>query len=113
MRAKQTDGSWAQPDATLEERSDGTVGPKASVAKISFSGGGSGADLVKLSLDGRSLTVGWPGMLPKPTLDGDSAVYADVLPGVDLRMTATTEGYREVLVVTSASAASNPELSGR
>ncbi|MFJ9564974.1 LamG-like jellyroll fold domain-containing protein [Streptomyces fuscichromogenes] len=110
VRARQADGSWTQPDATLAMRSDGTVGPKASVAKISFSGGGSGADLVKLSLDGRSLTVGWPGTLPKPTLDGDSAVYGDVLPGVDLRMTATTEGYREVLVVTSASAASNPEL---
>ncbi|MER5450555.1 LamG domain-containing protein [Streptomyces sp. NPDC002764] len=110
VRVHKADGSWTQPDAALEARSDGTVGPKASVAKISFSGGGSGADLVKLSLDGRSLTVGWPGTLPKPTLDGDSAVYADVLPGVDLRMTATTEGYREVLVVTSASAASNPDL---
>ncbi|WP_308117049.1 hypothetical protein [Streptomyces guryensis] len=110
VRVQKADGSWTQPDTTLEARSDGTVGPKASVAKISFSGGGSGADLVKLSLDGRSLTVGWPGTLPKPTLDGDSAVYADVLPGVDLRMTATSEGYREVLIVTSASAASNPEL---
>ncbi|MEU9381262.1 LamG domain-containing protein [Streptomyces sp. NPDC048279] len=110
VRTHQADGSWAQPDATLEERSDGSVGPKASVAKVSFSSGGSGSDLVKLSLGGRSLTVGWPGTLPKPTLDGDSAVYGDVLPGVDLRMTATTEGYREVLVVTSASAASNPEL---
>ncbi|WP_405856961.1 LamG domain-containing protein [Streptomyces sp. NBC_01515] len=110
VRTRQADGSWVQPDATLEKRSDGTVGPKASVAKISFSGGGDGADLVKLSLNGRSLSVGWPGTLPKPTLDGDSAVYAGVLPGVDLRMTATTEGYREVLVVTSASAAANPEL---
>jgi hypothetical protein len=110
VRVKQADGSWAQPDATLEARSDGTVGPKASVAKISFSGGGNGADLVKLSLGGRSLTVGWPGTLPKPALDGDSAVYANVMPGVDLRMTATAEGYREVLVVTSASAASNPAL---
>ncbi|MDH6521835.1 hypothetical protein M2159_008128 [Streptomyces sp. SAI-090] len=110
VRVKQADGSWAQPDATLEERSDGSVGPKAAVAEMSFSGGGSGADLVKLSLNGRSLTVGWPGTLPKPTLDGDSAVYADVLPGVDLRMTATTEGYREVLVVNSASAGANPDL---
>ncbi|OIJ64573.1 LamG domain protein jellyroll fold domain protein [Streptomyces mangrovisoli] len=110
VRAKQADGSWAKPDATLEVRSDGSVGPKASVAEITFSGGGDGSDLVKLSQDGRSLTVGWPGTLPKPTLDGDAAVYADVLPGVDLRMTATTEGYREVLVVNSASAAANPEL---
>lgn len=110
VRVRAADGTWADPDATLRVRADGTVGPKASVAGVSFSGGGDGADLVKLSLDGRSMTVGWPGVLPKPTLDGDSAVYADVLPGVDLRMTATTEGYREVLIVTSASAAANPGL---
>ena len=35
-------------------------------------------------------------------------MYAEVLPGVDLRLTATTEGYREVLVVKSAEAAANP-----
>ncbi|MFJ9729320.1 LamG domain-containing protein [Streptomyces sp. NPDC101209] len=110
VRVKQSDGSWIKPDPTLEVRSDGSVGPKASVAGITFSGGGDGADLVKLSHGGRSLTVGWPGTLPKPSLDGDAAVYADVLPGVDLRMTATTEGYREVLVVNSASAAANPAL---
>ncbi|MFE9882717.1 LamG-like jellyroll fold domain-containing protein [Streptomyces sp. NPDC005784] len=110
VRVKRADGSWTEPDATLQVRSDGTVGPKASVAGISFSGGGDGSDLVKLSLAGRSLKVGWPAKLPKPSLDGDAAVYADVLPGVDLRMTATAEGYREVLVVNSASAAANPEL---
>ncbi|MCX4855674.1 LamG domain-containing protein [Streptomyces canus] len=110
VRVKKPDGSWTAPDATLEHRSDGTVGPKASVADVSFSGGGDGSDLVKLSLNGRSLTVGWPGTLPAPALDGASAVYADVLPGVDLQLSATTEGYREVLIVNSVSAAANPEL---
>ncbi|WP_181804022.1 hypothetical protein [Streptomyces shenzhenensis] len=56
------------------------------------------------------LTVGWPGALPEPTLDGASAVYPEVLPGVDLRMTATTEGYREVLVVKTPEAAASEEL---
>ncbi|SHN22613.1 serine/threonine protein kinase [Actinacidiphila paucisporea] len=45
-----------------------------------------------------------------PTLDGDSAVYADVLPGVDLRMTASVEGYREVLVVKTPAAAADPKV---
>jgi hypothetical protein len=48
--------------------------------------------------------------LPKPTLDGASAVYADVLPGVDLRMTATAEGFRELIIVKTPEAAADPAL---
>uniref|UniRef100_A0AAU2A8B8 LamG-like jellyroll fold domain-containing protein n=1 Tax=Streptomyces sp. NBC_00093 TaxID=2975649 RepID=A0AAU2A8B8_9ACTN len=110
VRVARSDGSWAEPDATLERRADGSIGPKASVADISLSAGGDGGSLVKLAEDGRSLSLGWPGSLPEPTLDGASATYAEVLPGVDLRMTATVEGIRQVLVVKSAEAAANPEL---
>ncbi|MGW6709678.1 LamG domain-containing protein [Streptomyces sp. NPDC054956] len=57
------------------------------------------------------MTLGWQGgPLPKPVIDGDSAVYPEVLPGVDLRMTATLKGYREVLVVKTPEAAKNPKL---
>ena len=45
-----------------------------------------------------------------PTVDGDSAVYAEVFPGVDLRLTATAEGYREVLVVKTPAAAADPRV---
>ncbi|KPI03715.1 hypothetical protein OK074_4882 [Actinobacteria bacterium OK074] len=110
VRVSMPDGSWAAPDATLERRADGSIGPKASVADISLSAGGAGDGLVTLAEDGRSLSLGWPGTLPAPTLDGDSATYADVLPGVDLRMTATVEGVRQVLVVKSAEAAAHPDL---
>ncbi|WP_348538977.1 hypothetical protein [Streptomyces pseudovenezuelae] len=110
VRAKLADGSWAAPDATLERRADGSIGPKAAVLGISFSAGGDGAGLVKLAEDGSSLSLGWPGQLPEPTLDGASALYANVFPGVDLRMIATVEGVRQVLVVKSAAAAANPEL---
>ncbi|MFF3375787.1 LamG domain-containing protein [Streptomyces sp. NPDC002680] len=110
VRVEQSDGSWAEPDATLERRADGSIGPKAAVAEVSFSAGGAGADLVTVAEGERSLKVGWPGELPEPVLDGASAVYADVLPGVDLRMTATTEGYRQVLVVKTAEAAASDEL---
>ncbi|WP_239148989.1 LamG domain-containing protein [Streptomyces sp. SID12501] len=110
VRVAQPDGSWAEPDATLERRADGSIGPKASVADISLSAGGDGGGLVKLAEDGRWLSLSWPGSLPKPVLDGASATYAEVLPGVDLRMTATVEGVRQVLIVKSAEAAANPEL---
>lgn len=110
QRVRLADGSFTSPDATLVRRSDGSVGPKAAVLDISFSGGGSGADLVKLSKGGRSLGLGWHGTLPAPVLDGDTATYPDVLPGVDLRMTASVEGFRQTLVVKTREAAQNPDL---
>ncbi|MFJ7127906.1 LamG domain-containing protein [Streptomyces sp. NPDC098101] len=110
VRARAGDGSWTEPDASLERRPDGTAGPRAAVVDVSFSGGGDGADLVSVTDGDRSLTIGWPGELPAPTLDGPTALYPEVLPGVDLRLTATTQGYRQVLVVKSAEAAANPAL---
>ncbi|WP_329135387.1 LamG domain-containing protein [Streptomyces sp. NBC_01476] len=110
VRVKRADGSWAAPDPTLETRSDGSVGPKAAVVDLAFSSGGDGSGLVDIAHDGHSLRLGWPGTLPVPVLDGSSATYADVLPGVDLRMTASAEGFRELLVVKTPQAGANPEL---
>ncbi|MFD7026835.1 LamG domain-containing protein [Streptomyces sp. NPDC059917] len=111
VRVKAKNGSWVTPDATLEVRADGTVGPKAAVAGVSFSGGGGRSSLVTIEHGGRSVSLGWQGgVLPKPMLDGDSALYPEVLPGVDLRMTATLKGFREVLVVKTPQAAKNPKL---
>ncbi|MFG3295570.1 hypothetical protein ACGF3G_43070 [Streptomyces sp. NPDC048179] len=64
VRARLADGSWAAPDATLERRADGSIGPKAAVLGISLSDGGDGDALVKLSKGGASLSLGWPGRLP-------------------------------------------------
>ncbi|WP_406409420.1 LamG domain-containing protein [Streptomyces sp. NBC_01643] len=112
QRAKASDGSWTSVDATLVRRADGTVGPRAAAVDLSFSGGGDGHALLRLAdMEHRSITLGWPGELPEPVLDGASATYSEVLPGVDLRLTATLEGYRQVLVVKSAEAAKNPALS--
>lgn len=110
VRVKSADGSWVEPDATLVTRPDGTVGPKAATVGLSFSGGGTGSNLVQIERDGRTLALGWGKALPKPTLEGASATYPEVLPGVDLRMTATVEGFREVLVVKTPQAAASPEL---
>lgn len=109
QRVKAADGSWRGVDVTLERRPDGTIGPKAAVVDLAFSGGGD-EQLVRLGVATSSMTLDWPGTLPAPTLDGATATYPEVLAGVDLKMTATAEGYREVLVVKSAEAAANPEL---
>ncbi|WP_371660676.1 LamG domain-containing protein [Streptomyces sp. NBC_00280] len=110
VRVPKADGGWQAPDATLEVRGDGTVVPKAAAVEMEFSGGGANEPLVKISDTGRSLQMGWPGTLPEPELDGAAAVYAEVLPGVDLRITASVEGFRHVLVVKSPEAAAQEAL---
>ncbi|MFE3943718.1 LamG domain-containing protein [Streptomyces sp. NPDC059118] len=109
VRVAKQGGGWQAPDATLERRADGSVGPKAAVMELSFSGG-AGGPLVEISDRGRSLELDWPTKLPAPRIDGPSAVYRDVLPDVDLMVTATVESFQQVLVVKTPEAAVAPEL---
>ncbi|MFI1534063.1 LamG-like jellyroll fold domain-containing protein [Streptomyces anandii] len=103
------DGRWKAIDNTLLKRADGAVGPAAAAVNVAFSGGGK-APLVSLERAGRRLSLSWPHRLPAPRLDGDTATYANVLPDVDLKLRATTDGYSEVLVVNTPQAARNPAL---
>ncbi|MFI9004983.1 LamG domain-containing protein [Streptomyces sp. NPDC053541] len=110
VRVAKPGGGWQVPDATLERRADGTVGPKAASAEMSFSDGSDKTPLVKISDRGRSLELDWKGDLPAPELDGANAVYRNVLPDVDLKLTATVESFQQVLVVKTPTAAANPAL---
>ncbi|WP_436848714.1 LamG domain-containing protein [Streptomyces asoensis] len=110
VRVAKPGGGWQAPDATLEKRSDGSVGPKAAAVSIAFSGGGEKAALARIEEQGNSLELQWPGKLPAPRLDGARAVYAEVLPGVDLQVTATPESFQPVFVVKTPRAAANEEL---
>ena len=109
VRARRADGAWAPVDATLRGRPDGTIAPVSSAVDVAFSGGGSGP-LASLVRDGDRVTLGWPGVLPVPALSGATATYADVLPGVDLQLTAQPLGFSDLLIVKRADAASNPAL---
>ncbi|GAA1955712.1 hypothetical protein GCM10009798_13690 [Nocardioides panacihumi] len=102
-------GSWHAIDTTLHRNADGSVSPSSTAMDVSFSGGGDQA-LLTLAHGADSVELHWPSTLPAPTVSGDTATYADVLPGVDLRLIAYPEGYREVLVVRNAEAAANPAL---
>ncbi|WP_079193633.1 LamG domain-containing protein [Streptomyces sp. CB02488] len=111
QRVRSDDGSWRSVDTTLVRRADGSVGPKASVVDLAFTGGSSsGKDMIRLGSKQGSVSLGWPGALPEPAIDGATATYANIMAGVDLELTATAEGYHEVLVVKSAAAAASPEL---
>jgi hypothetical protein len=108
---EKADGGWTAPDATLVKRADGSIGPQAAAVDLSFSGGGDGGDgLVTIAEEGQSVTLDWPGKLPAPRLEGTRAVYENVRPDVNLILTATVEGFRQVLEVETLEAAKDPEL---
>ncbi|RBY95632.1 hypothetical protein DQ237_14030 [Blastococcus sp. TF02-8] len=92
------DGKWVDVDTTLKVTTKG-VRPAAVTGDITFSAGG---DTSMVSLgdgDGTRISLDWQGKLPKPRLSGDTATYRDVLPGVDLILVATRQGFQQHLVV--------------
>jgi len=102
-------GNWTDIDTTLVRRKNGDYTPKAALTAMSFSGGGD-TTFAQIEKDGHGLSLGWSDKLPEPTIDGSTATYANVLDGVDLKVTASAEGFSHVLVVKNAEAADNPEL---
>lgn len=100
---------WTPVDTTLRFQPDGSVAPVAAALDIRISGGGVG-QLARLTDRGRDISMDWPRALPRPTLDGDTATYREVLPGVDLKVSASALGFSEVLVVKNRAAAANPAL---
>ncbi|ACU75262.1 hypothetical protein Caci_6408 [Catenulispora acidiphila DSM 44928] len=103
-------GSWVPTDATLAPDGSGGLAPKASYDALRLSGGGTTA-LAALTAQGMTLTMGWPSALPTPAVSGATATYPDVLPGVDLQVSADELGdVSDVLVVKDAAAAADPGL---
>nr|WP_314324290.1 LamG-like jellyroll fold domain-containing protein [Paenarthrobacter ilicis] len=75
--------------------------------------GTGGSDKIA-SLDdkkGHSLTQSWPfGPLPEPVVEGNSATFKQVLPGVDLIQLAHKTGISQVLKIETAEAAKDPRV---
>ncbi|WP_432990484.1 LamG-like jellyroll fold domain-containing protein [Dactylosporangium sp. CA-233914] len=108
-RVHRADGSWAAVDPSLRARADGTLAPVATLTDVVFAAGGTGT-FVTYRRQGSTLQLSLPVVLPKPVVDGASAVYHNVLPDVDLRATATATGFTHVLIVKTPAAAANPAL---
>jgi hypothetical protein len=105
----QRDGEWVDVDTTLIRDADGRLRPAAAALDMAFSGGGT-EPLIEVNRDEATVTLDWAGQLPEPVLDGPTATYHDVMPGVDLRMTASAETFSQVLIVEDEQAAQNPDL---
>ncbi|MGP4046531.1 LamG-like jellyroll fold domain-containing protein [Streptomyces sp. 2A115] len=102
-------GEWTDVDTTLVERPDGSLAPRAA-EDVRLSGGGKDVPLARLVTGGKEYAVSSPWTLPKPEVDGASAVYRSVLPDVDLAVQAHPDGFTYHLVLHSRQAAANPAL---
>ncbi|MEU3401362.1 FG-GAP repeat domain-containing protein [Streptomyces filamentosus] len=103
------DNALVPIDTTLVKTDDGRVTTRATKADLSFSAGGAGPT-VMLGHNNQSFALNWPQALPEPRLDGDTATYSEVLPGVDLLLRAGNSGFSQLLVVKTPEAAANPAL---
>ncbi|MFB6721197.1 RICIN domain-containing protein [Kribbella sp. NPDC056345] len=95
---------WTPINTNLRRTKDGTVRPGATVTDLVLSGGGDRA-MVGVGVGKNRLRLTWPTVLPKPVLDGDTATYPEVYPGVDLKLRAEVDGVAQVLVVKNRAAA--------
>ncbi|WP_405587875.1 LamG-like jellyroll fold domain-containing protein [Streptomyces sp. NBC_01190] len=107
---KRVAGEWKPLNATLVRNSDGSISPAVTTSQLTLSGGGGGPLAVMKAL-GKSLDLTLPVTLPAPALSGATATYANVIPDVDLKVTADAQGgFSDVLVVKTAAAAASPDL---
>lgn len=97
--------AWTPVDLKLTHQGGGWAPAATAYGTVTFSGGGRGPLAVTRS-GATSIALTWPTALPAPVVDGASATYRSVLPGVDLVMSATADGgLSDVLVIHSAQAA--------
>ncbi|CUM43284.1 VCBS repeat-containing protein [Streptomyces gardneri] len=131
-RAKNAKGEWAAIDNTLKRTAEAPRGlgiaPVNPAAPVRFASGNAPrkradrsfaraekpGETVLAELDlggGHTIAYTWPGTLPEPVLDGPRALYAEVLPGVDLLLVAREEGgLAQVLIVKTPEAARQKAL---
>ncbi|MCH7232625.1 LamG domain-containing protein [Glycomyces sp. L485] len=103
-------GEWVDADPTLEVDEDGTVTAKATVSELEFAAEGESEFATATNRDGESVSLSWPEPLPKPVLDGATAIYPEVMPEVDLEVYAGVDNFSYALVVKTPEAAQNPNL---
>lgn len=110
VRVADDSGDWVDIDTDLV-KVGGWWEPAASATPVRFGVGGSDALTEVRTPGGEWISERWPhGTLPAPHVDGSTATYSNVFPGVDLILTATEIGMTSVYEVKSRDAASHVAL---
>jgi RHS repeat-associated protein len=100
----QRDGKWVDIDTDLQLGADGVVRAAAHPAGLELFGGDSAATRAKTGnrrlitaarSRGKAIALDWKGRLPAPVLNGDTATYRDVQPGMDVVVQLTATGFRQ------------------
>lgn len=107
VRVETSDGIWEKPNSELQVDGE-TLSPKVSAFGLQLSNGGDKTFARLNAPDGQKLSLGWAGKLPRPTIKGNVATYADALDGGDLVVTATAEGVSHDVVLRQAPAVEEP-----
>lgn len=110
----QTSAGWSDISTDLVRATeDGISVLKPENVPVDITVGAGGTDRIA-SLDdknGHSVTQSWPfGTLPEPLVEGNSATFRQVLPGVDLIQLAHKTGISQVLKIETAEAARDPRV---
>jgi RHS repeat-associated protein len=90
-------GVWHEVDTTLVQTDAGWA-PTYAPTEMVLSDGGNNT-FASLTENGRVVDWRWPSDLPAPAVEGDTATYADALPGGDLVVTATSTGFTHNIVL--------------
>jgi RHS repeat-associated protein len=93
-------GAWHDVNTDLVDTADGLT-PIYAATDVVLSDGGD-TTFASVTADKKTLDWNWPTSLPKPTIDGDTATYADALPNADLVVTATVTGFTHSIVLRQA-----------
>ncbi|MCW2783466.1 MAG: hypothetical protein JWR35_3917 [Marmoricola sp.] len=97
VRVRDAAGVWHDIDTTLAE-TGGVVSPRYAASDLKLSDGGDQV-FAQVTQAGKQVEFKWPTMLPKPTLDGATATYANAVEGGDLVVTATASGFEHSIVL--------------
>jgi hypothetical protein len=102
-------GRWVPASARLIRGPHGSWQPVAATVQVRISGGGTGPLAVLSSSAGQQLSLSFPDRLPAPTINGATATYHSIRPGVDLQVTAGLYGSvtEQLIVHTHAAAVSS------
>ncbi|MFG2816008.1 DNRLRE domain-containing protein [Streptomyces sp. NPDC048410] len=98
VRVKQN-GTWRNVDTSLSDQGD-DLKPKAAVADVAVSDGGTGR-LASVARGRTRFAMGWQDKLPAPKVTGSTASY-DLGSGQTLKVTAQKQGFSDDVILTNA-----------